>query len=280
MFGVGGGLTRGGIRADADLVAHLGRITTSDSTYIAAVTDLILGLKEDSIWDSIGLLSVVAPTEADSLLNLKGTASDADSGKYGSPNFVANQGFKMTTNNCINLGDGVTNLSNYDLSNGHWMFYTGQEPTDTDGQVYLIANDYRTGSITSYFKYDKYMGGDENEIFCIPGKSFAYSAILTESTHTLKGFIMGQTRTTSTDFVLNDTRYLTNTAGWGFYTEENYPFVLGVEPDGTGGYTGQTELAGVQFRAWSVGDDMGASNIALYENRIRTYMQAIGADSY
>jgi len=75
-FGYGFILTGG---TDSDFDAHLGRMTDkSNATLNAEILDLIVGLKEDDIWDKIVDFCILHDNLADSLLGIKGSSDSAE----------------------------------------------------------------------------------------------------------------------------------------------------------------------------------------------------------
>ena len=69
---------------------HVERLSSRDENHIEALDALIRGLHNEGLWNKIHVLCVVAPTSADSLLDLK---NNQDSVLVGSPAFVADRGF-------------------------------------------------------------------------------------------------------------------------------------------------------------------------------------------
>ncbi len=76
---------------DADVIAHLNRITTSDLTLLDDLNMLIVTLKNIGVWDLLDVICVVHDNAADSLLSLKGATYDATN--INAAAFVANRGF-------------------------------------------------------------------------------------------------------------------------------------------------------------------------------------------
>ena len=99
----------------AETQRHVARCTGATDSYIEDLDLLIRGLIKEGLWDKLRLICVVAPTEADSLLDLKG---DTDSVKVGSPAFVADRGFTTVSTtdyiNTVKVATSGEGFWNYD----------------------------------------------------------------------------------------------------------------------------------------------------------------------
>lgn len=251
----------GGI--DPDVQAHFLRMTSSDASLRGDLSELILGLKQDGIWDKIKFLSVVHDNSADSLLNLKYTSSFGDATAVNSPTFTANRGFL-----CANTGTKYidTKLGSRDVFDSgtsvHSFGYCRTSNPLSSGATDSIVTAVRTTLGTNTLTTQAILGYIANE------------GVLLNTLQNQRGTIMdSRDSTTNTlNVLLNDS----STAGTTITTPS-------IDADDTvkvgSNYNGTTAYD-VEMSAWGGGTYLTLAEMALYEDRIRAYMQARAADVY
>ncbi len=255
---------------DVDIANHLARLDAAETVTVkSAVSSLILGLKMDGIWNDIAILCVAHNVEADSLLNIKGNTTGApDSSAINSPVFVASKGFTIDSANVryITMGVNEGNCSLYALGDSHFVEYMRTFVEATNSYIAGIGNTSSYQTAIQIFN-----GSPDTVIFSVQGNN-AGAGRVNISQNVPIGFI-GMTVQS------NGTRYarLNDTIGSSAPTTH----ILDVTDDMLiGSQTGVAQLCDEQIAAWGTGAGMTPTKLGLYENRIRTYMQAIGADVY
>ncbi len=258
------GYMMGGRNIDEDVQNHLSRLTSTDSALRRDLSNLILGLKTDGLWSKIEILCVVHDVEADSLLNLRGTAIGPDSTKTGSPAFVADQGFTPdgTGTDYLELGRTETTATLYDLYDAHSFVYRRTD-VSSDGDRLMALGRVTTPSVYQSAIY-KFPGGT-NIGFIIQ------SHVMTGVAGTIGFFICSISAIDDRIARVNDTTASDATSKAHILRTQT----INIGSSYTGGNYAEDEIA-----AWGIGSQLTATELGLYENRIRTYMQARGADVF
>ena len=101
---------------DADVIAHLARLSDTTGNISSAINTLVTGMKGDNVWSALDAFNVPHNNLADSMFNLADTAGTSDLVEYG------NVGGRLTINANgafeIPLGGGTGAASGWDLSYG------------------------------------------------------------------------------------------------------------------------------------------------------------------
>lgn len=251
---------------DSDTQAHINRMTGPfDAQLLFDLDALIRGLKTDSLWDKIAILCVVQRSNVDSLLNLKGNSTDADSVVVSGSSFSTNRGFTCNSSlgDYLDLVETESSCSLYSLHDSHIMVYS-RTNNDTTGVRAIISGD----TTESYCEID-YSGTDT--LVC---RQNSASAAINVSGNTPKGFFGVSCAANDDRHVrANDTSNTNRSLVSGAALESVDTIKAGALADGT-------LICNEQLAAWGVGEGLTITELALYEDRIRTYMQARGADVY
>lgn len=269
---------------DADTLAHWARVSDkTDGTLFTHLNKLIVGLKDDGIWDLIDIICVVHKSEADSLLNLKGTAEDADSVKVGSPNFTANRGFKMTDDNVVRFGETMSSLTKALNNSCHVWHYNRVHPTGTGSFLSSFSSgDQDGGDDYAKFLFDVNSWASFGESqFDVDGFDQSGNSIFKNNSTELKGFFGWDDRRTEGTIVWNDD-FSTGNGGWGSPAESTTFMPIGALHDSgfSPDYEVETGMGACQYAGWGIGNHLGETGLRNLEDRIRTYMQDRGADVY
>jgi len=264
----------GGI--DSDVAAHWGRMTSTDTDQKNDISNLILGLKEDGVWDLIEMLNVVHDNEADSLLDITGNAHD--SSKYSTPAFVADRGFTTAAGKAIKTGiDSFTGV--YQDDDNSLFFYRRTQADTGNTRNIMGAFDYNWDDKQMIYQF--YATATEHTIY------HGGSAVV-KSASTYIGFT-ASSRTSSSDVRVFKDGFSTP---YSVSSDDVYPaprvYVtdLVTHPVWVGGYVNYygdsvLESAGLgaqdQYSAWGVGGGMSHSELTYLYNRVTTYLTARGA---
>jgi len=237
---------------DPDVAAHFSRISENDPVVLAALEKLILGLKTDSLWNSILVLCVAHTIEADSLKNIR--SSSYDSTNIGACAFVALRGF-TTVANTKWIDTGVTTGTQNFSGNYHHMWEYQRSITPTSSSDLISAG---TPAIIN-----QNAPSPDQTLTSMGGGS---SAIVNQDAPV--GFI-GESYTYN-----NVTLQVVTTQAFG----TGFPIGSGNKVlIGSRGSSGGTNGANIQCAGWGLGADLGATNLNKLRNRIQTYMNDIGA---
>lgn len=244
------------MRFDDDAQALFDTYTgTFNAQHRYDINELISGLKEDSLWDKIAILCVAGPDINDAVRNLKGTAADSDSTAVGCF-YTADLGFQPRSaipTARVDLGETESTCSLYAQNNAHYFCY-----------------DQSTGNLVTVM--EAFAGNSEivNSSGTRVG-SIQFSGTAQPIGTTVAGF-MAASIVASNDrqFRVNDTAYnqsLTNSQALGNVANMNC---------GLSGGVGNNH----RYSAWGAGAGLTQAELALYEDRIRTYAQRRGFDVY
>lgn len=267
----------GGSGVDLDVLAHWNAMTSTDPGQRKDVRELIEGLKEDNIWSKIDVLSVVHDNKADSLLNLRGTSINANSEEFGSPAFTIDRGFKMTNDNITRFGIGASQANSMTVYNSHAMVYTrGQQTSSFDYAFLMHFDDGSSMFLKSYLD-----AGSQVELGGKIGRHGEHFKQWTSGLPTMQGFSLLSQDTSDIIVRLNDFSEQ-QFGGWDSPTFSTDKIAVGAQYDtgGTYDYDVAAIQTGIQYAAWGLGFFLTDIETGKYEDRIRTYMQARGADVY
>lgn len=266
-------------QGDPDVLAHWARMTSADTDQKNDIANLILGLKDDGVWDLVEMLCVVHDNEADSLLDI--TGNDNDSFKYGSPSFTADRGFTTSTGNLP--GSSIDGWTGVFLEDDNSFYYYRRTAVTTGGSRMIAgAHNYNSWSDGSYMFYNIYPGGDEFNLY-LEGLNISYSV------STLAGF-SAASRTSSSDvriFKDGSSSPYTNSSSYGYPEPVDMGAEIGIAtfPLWIGGniayYGTVLESAQAaeadQYSAWGCGGGMSHAELNYLYNRVTTYLTARGA---
>lgn len=255
---------------DLDVANHIARLDAAETTTVkAAVSALIIGLKIDNLWNKIDVLCVAHNVESDSLLNLKGNSTGApDSIKVNSPVFTASRGFltNASSGDRMSFNASEVSLSLYSLYDAHFFQYMRT----------FNHTGFSRNSLGFYSAADGASVIAPREDISPDRIFFATQSIAGASVvqNTPIGFA-GTSAVSTTDrpYRLNDTSG-SDIFPYSSYTLSTELGLIGAAPPLFAAVTGE------QFAAWGAGGGLTQVELGLYEDRIRTYMQAIGADVY
>ena len=247
---------------DPDVMNHLVRTTSPSAALALDLENLILGLKADDLWDKLDVLCVAHPTEADSLLNLKGVSTGApDSINQNGCAFAADRGFTTSTSGgaYIDLDTTEDAAPLYLQDARHFFVYTR---TFNSGGTIFSAD----GGITRILLYET-ATPDQAAIF-------VGNAYVTIDQDVPIGFICGSAVGTNlTRAALNETQ--------GANAVSSHAVLEATDTILIGAFSGTASVqVNDQFSAWGIGGGLGSAQIAAYESRIRTYLTARGAEVY
>lgn len=238
---------------DYDAARHFGRMTSTDASLRNALNSLIISLKTASLWDKIDVLCVVHDNSADSLLNLKGIN---DSTTVGSPTFTADVGFKAEGSaKYVDIGLTDTTAPSMGIYDAHFMTY---------------VNSHTLGGLEIYFESDN-SGSDANLA--------AYWALGPNANPAIRGIgafvgtdIIGFSGASC--LAIDERHYISNdsintdvTSSASSLATTTYK-----TKGGTGNYAVHS--------AWGIGSGLTTIELGAYEDAVRAYMQARGADVY
>lgn len=248
---------------DVDIVTHWGRMSSTDGVQRQDIANLITLLKNNLLWDKIGILCVVHDNAADSLLNLKGSSSGApDSTAVNSPTFTADEGYLSSDadSKYISLGISESSADVYAQYSAHAFFYlrTFNETSIVNFPMVVGINaNGRTGMTFSndavdFMAFEPHQGVNSSSIKITQNTPIGFAG-------------MSATDNTNRHARLNDTVGSESVADTHTMSTDTMVVGSGVDE---------------QFAAWGIGSELTAAELATYENIIRAYMQARGADVY
>jgi len=255
------------IGEDIDVLNHWGRMTSTDSALKFDISILIKRLKSFNLWDKIGILCVVHDNSVDSLLNLKGVSTGApDSSTIGSPSFVTDRGFTCAgASDVVDLGVTESSAALVSINNEHVMCYTRTPPTNTT-QAALRAFEigipnhalgfirYQSTTTSTHSIQDR----DISVVVAGVSDQKGFFGVSIESSSNRHAVINDTTASTSVD--ITATKLITDIT----------TRLIG------GDNSGET----TQYTAWGSGGKLTTTELGDYENIVRLYMQARGADVY
>lgn len=245
---------------DPDVRNHVQRMSSTDGALVQDVTQLILNLKSSGLWAKIDVLCVVHDNAADSLLNLRGLSAGADSLNVNSCSFTANQGYttNSASNRHISLVESESSAVLYGTGSGHMLLYSRSVMT---GYKTVMSGN---GSITRIMFNESTASPDE--VYAWMQSSTYYNSIVYDIP---KGCVITALKSSTLVSRVNDT---------ADSDAHSSPAALSTNPFILGGLNNPASTqVDLQFAAWGVGGGLTAAEIAVYENHIRTYMQARGA---
>lgn len=108
---------------DADVDAHIARLTASDAALKADLLTLVTSLKTAGVWATLDQLCVAHKNAADSLLNIRGIAVAPDAIVNGTPTFTTDRGYNISTGSYIKSNNNEDSYTYYALSDGTHMGY-------------------------------------------------------------------------------------------------------------------------------------------------------------
>lgn len=235
-----------GAQAHFDRMADFASMTARE---IFAINDFVIGCKADGSWSKIDIFCFYHPTvEGDNLLNIKGTGSNPDSVKVGSPTW-SSSGFTMVTGgaNYIDMGVTETTAALYGQYDGHYLCWNG-----ASGEYNMSIG------ATALLNYT----GTQHEMDCqgvvgvIVGSLFEVHGAAIDAIDSRSYVSYGTPGDTVTD--------ATNQA----YSLTTDNFHVGKDSGGDGN--------GGKIYAWGIGGGMTVSEFEAYQDRITTLMIEMG----
>jgi hypothetical protein len=251
-----------GDKFDEDAQTHFDLLSgTFDAQLRHDLNELIVGLKTDSLWTKIDVLCVAHNDETDTLRNIRGVANGADTIKAGSPTFAANQGFTMSNENNLDTQESETSATLYGQYDGHAFVYVnthvGAGSVKTmiglkAGQCFIYVDETQTPDDLVMYMQNK-------------GRTFS-------GDNPVGFFGMAATAIDQHDFRYNDTTDA-SVASQAYTIEASNDINVGQSAGGA-------QDCDEEIACWGFGGGLTAAELALYEDRIRTYAQRRGFDVY
>lgn len=248
---------------DADVQAHINRLTAPSAELKDHLNTLILGLKADALWDKLETVCVVHPNENESLFDLKGFM---DSVKIGAPTFIADRGFTMVVGGYIDSQlTPYSNTVKFANANNSMFCYMRVRGTTFFDQKFLGSftnTPYRNLNLSEELVFNKIIHTNGNG----SGPTISDPRII--------GFCAGSRIDTNSVIVCHDGNTKTAPVFLGDIPATNL-YVGGIN-DPTG--AGHTPWVDCQMAGWGFGQGMSVTELTLLYNRILSYMTSRGAN--
>lgn len=252
----------------AETSAHISRLTgvdLDDYNLYNALDNLIVGLKNDGIWDKVDHLAVAHYSGVNALLNLKGTSAGApDATKVGASQYNARIGYRFdySDSNYADLGVTESAATLYGQHNGHAFVYLnflndiswtvalgmGWRSTADESKVY-IHPDYVQCGIQGVLA-----GGRINQAF---PKGFIGQSINASNERIVRLNDSSQTVTTDFTYTLDNTNTM---------------------KVGTAALASTTKGTDAGFAAWGYGAGLTSAELGLYQDHIQAFAVRRGAN--
>jgi len=244
---------------DADAVAHFARMTSTDSALRNVINDIIVGLKEDGIWNKLDAICCVhdGANELDSLLNLKGAFFDATNVGC---TFTANRGFTTAAATLDYLRSGFTEDATTKLSESDATIFTYNRNTPAKGGAQMGA--YNSNGYPEWI-YDS------------SSSVSAYMQTFSGAQTPLVAGFQAASRIAGDTHICVKRTTVTFASSAAAKTLPYYEYYIGTYNQ-SGSLPGGDWSDG-QYAAWGCGSGMTPAEFLLLEARLQTYMTARGA---